>query len=308
MILADERINIITAMLQGIRVTKLNHYESKVMERVAGVRSKEMTLLKSELFLWGWTMVAAVCSPLLATAAAFSFYVLVDEDNIITPSKAFTVLLLFSALRFPINMGARLVGKLAQALDSAKRIAAFLQRDTIQSNPCLEANAHEVTDKALVNVVGAAFQTAGKPTVAKFQQNKIDEPNAAFTLSDVNLAVHKAQVCAVVGKVGSGKTILLQGLLGEMQVLGGGEVSVLGSVGYAAQVPFILNTTLRENILFGLPFDKAHYQRVLAACCLEQDIQRFPGGDLCQIGERGVTLSGGEFNCLRQEKYRKFTF
>lgn len=83
--------------------------------------------------------------------------------------------------------------------------------------------------------------------------------------------------------------------------MGEGHVSVTGSVGYAAQVPFVLNTTLRENILFGLPFDKQHYQRVLAACCLELDILRFPGGDLCQIGERGVTLSGGEFPRLDQD-------
>jgi ABC-type multidrug transport system fused ATPase/permease subunit len=104
-ILTDYRINIITSMLQGIRVTKLNHYESKVLERVAETRGKEMKLLRSELFMWGWTLVSAVSSPLLATAASFSCYALIREDNIITPSSAFTVLLLYSILRFPINLG-----------------------------------------------------------------------------------------------------------------------------------------------------------------------------------------------------------
>jgi ATP-binding cassette, subfamily C (CFTR/MRP), member 1 len=288
-------------MLQGIRVTKLNHYESKVMDRVAGVRSKEMKLLRSELVMWGWTMVAAVCSPLLATAAAFSFYVLVNEDNLITPSSAFTVLLLFSVLRFPINMGARLVGKFAQALDSAKRISDFLQREAIQPNSLVEWKAEDAVDKALVDIVGATFQTSGQPLVGESEENKKDATNPTFTVSNVTLSLHKAQVCAIVGRVGSGKSVLLQGLLGEMRTLGEGQASVIGTVGYASQVPFILNTSLRENVLFGLSFDKQHYQRVLAACCLEQDILRFPGGDLCQIGERGVTLSGGEFHGLEQD-------
>jgi ABC-type multidrug transport system fused ATPase/permease subunit len=289
-------------MLQGIRVTKLNHYESKVMDRVEVVRNKEMRLLRWELVMWAWTMVAAVCSPLLATAAAFSFYVLVNEDNLITPSKAFTVLLLFSVLRFPINMGARLVGKLAQALDSAKRISEFLQREAIQPNAIVEWKLEDAAGKALVDIVGATFLTSGQSLVGESEGSRKDATNTTFAVSDVTLSVHKAQVCAIVGRVGSGKSVLLQGLLGETRHLMEGHVSVIGnSVGYAAQVPFILNTTLMGNILFGLPLDKQHYRRVLAACCLEQDILRFPGGDLCQIGERGVTLSGGEFHRLEQD-------
>ncbi|CAB9498980.1 Oligomycin resistance ATP-dependent permease YOR1 [Seminavis robusta] len=300
--LADERINIITAILQGIRVTKLNHYESKVLERVNAVRDKEIILLRSELFMWGWTMVVAVSSPLVAIAAAFSFYALVNEDNIITPSSAFTVLLLFSILRFPINMGARLVGKLAQALDSAKRISDFLQRETVEAPLLLEGEgANLIEDSALVDVVGATFQTCTQQqaiaTSGPQESTRDDETNAtnnAFTVSNVSLSVHRGHLCSIVGRVGSGKSVLLQGLLGEMQAADKAKVSMRGSIGYAAQVPFILNTTLRENILFGLPFDQQHYRRVLAACSLEQDMQRFPGGDLCQIGERGVTLSGGQ--------------
>ena len=294
-ILTDYRINIITSMLQACRVIKLNHYEPKVQERVFETRAKEMKLLRSELFMWGWTLVSAVSSPLLATAASFSCYVLVNEDNIITPSSAFTVLLLFSILRFPINMGARLVGKLAQALDSAHRISEFLKRET-QSLDNLLLNSgsnNQSNNQPLVDLTDATFVAESQDDRSSSGSEE-DGTQPNFLVRDVNLKVNESQICAVVGRVGSGKSILLQGLMGELTALPGSKVSLNGSIGYAAQVPFVLNATLRDNILFGSEYDKERYQKALSACCLEQDIQQFPGGDLCQIGERGVTLSGGQ--------------
>jgi len=307
-VLADERINIITAMLEGIRVTKLNHYESKALERVGNVRKKEMKLLRKELMMWGWTMVCAVCSPLLATAASFTFYALIRDDHVIAPSSAFTVLLLFSILRFPINLGARLVGKLAQALDSAKRISDFLQRETQSSERGYLENGNSDninTDdrRPMVRLVKATFDTGseGPQTEAVSPVNKrMDDGSSTlesgFAVKDVTLRVDKSQLCAIVGRVGSGKSTLVQGVLGELDATPESTVSTHGTIGYASQIPFVLNTTLRTNILFGLDYDKERYQKVIAACCLGQDIQRFPGGDMCQIGERGVTLSGGKLS------------
>lgn len=69
-----------------------------------------------------------------------------------------------------------------------------------------------------------------------------------------------------------------------------------GKVAYVSQTAFIMNTTLRENVLFGEPYDKSRYESVLEACCLWPDIELLgEAGDLTEIGERGVTLSGGEF-------------
>ena len=65
-------------------------------------------------------------------------------------------------------------------------------------------------------------------------------------------------------------------------------------MGYFAQTPFILNETLRENILLGAPMDEAWYQRVLSACALLPDLKVLPGGDMTQIGEKGINLSGGQ--------------
>jgi ABC-type multidrug transport system fused ATPase/permease subunit len=294
-ILTDERVNIITAMLQGIRVTKLNHYESKVLDRIGAVRNEEMKLLRSELFMWGWTLVSAVCSPLLATAVAFTCFVLVNENNLITPSSAFTVLLLFSILRFPINMTARLVAKLAQALDSANRISDFLARETLATHGVLLEEKQELrTEDTMVYVDNATFAAKEEHNLSVSKTNSKSGEGYSFAVRDVGFTVGRTEKLAIVGRVGSGKSMLLHGLLGELDLAPGGSVAMNGTVGFAAQTPFILNTTLRDNILFGSTFDKQRYERVLAACCLTTDIQQFRGGDMCQIGERGVTLSGGQ--------------
>ena len=228
---------------------------------------------------------------LLAVAASFSFYALVDENNIITPASAFTVLLLFSILRFPINMGARLVGKLAQAMDSAKRISRFLQRETQPDSPLLCAdNQNEDGDTIPLRLVNVTYEIEGQSRGSASSEKALDSENSnSFAVRDVNMVVENSEVLAVVGKVGSGKSVLLQGILGELEPSPSSVVKINGRVGYAAQVPFVLNQSLRDNILFGESFNRTKYQRVLAACNLEQDIQRFPGGDMCQIGEHHIS-------------------
>lgn len=320
--LTDVRINILSSMLQGIRVTKLNHYETKVEEHVLSVREQEMKLLRQELFMWAWVITSAVCSPLLATTAAFSFYALVDEKNIITPSDAFSALLLFAILRFPINMAARLVGKLAQALEGLRRIEEFLHRETrpdAEERKSIEFSKNDSGDGTVVDLKGGSFAIRSDDlglsrhgssdhfSVASQSQcstydSKTGEP--VFNIKNVSLDLKKSEVIAIVGKVGSGKTTLLRALLGEVPAQSGTELWVTGALSYAPQIAFILNRSLRDNILFGSDFDEARYETVLDACCLRDDVRRLgPAGDLTQIGERGVTLSGivqvlFSFTCL----------
>jgi hypothetical protein len=88
----------------------LNNYEANYAKRIAEAREKEVFYLRRELAVWASTLFVMVLSPVLATAATFSVYVLVSEDNILTAAMSFSVLLLFAALRFPINYAGRFVG------------------------------------------------------------------------------------------------------------------------------------------------------------------------------------------------------
>jgi ABC-type multidrug transport system fused ATPase/permease subunit len=115
-----------------------------------------------------------------------------------------------------------------------------------------------------------------------------------LAVRDATFALPAGSLTCVVGAVGSGKSSLIYALLGEMVRVRGLVAVRANSLAVAPQAPFILNATLRDNILFGLPYEQERYEAVLEACQLRQDLTLLPGGDACEIGEKGVGLSGGQ--------------
>ncbi|KAI4897311.1 hypothetical protein NFI96_034019, partial [Prochilodus magdalenae] len=113
------------------------------------------------------------------------------------------------------------------------------------------------------------------------------------TLHRIHLHIRKGALVGVCGAVGSGKSSLLSALLGQMTLLAG-AVTADGGFAYAAQQAWILNSSLRENILFGREYVEEKYNTVLEACCLIPDVAELPYGDMTEIGERGANLSGGQ--------------
>ena len=97
----------------------------------------------------------------------------------------------------------------------------------------------------------------------------------------------------ITGPVGSGKSTLLSAIAGEVSGISG-TVTCQGTVVYVPQTPWIFSGTIRENILFGQPYDEQKYTRAIEACALTQDIQQFPDRDQTVVGERGEVLSGGQ--------------
>jgi len=160
-------------------------------------------------------------------------------------------------------------------------------------------------------VVGSSNSSNPNKVIAEITTNSSNsseesmlDPVAIFNLSDICFEVRKCTTLAVVGSVGSGKSSLLNALLGNVSCIDNNNkpvqmnskvVELNGRIAYASQVPFILNGTVRENILFGLPYNQDLYERVLDACNLVADLQQLGmAADLTEIGERGVTLSGGQ--------------
>ncbi|XP_075997924.1 ATP-binding cassette sub-family C member 5 [Genypterus blacodes] len=113
------------------------------------------------------------------------------------------------------------------------------------------------------------------------------------TLHCITLKVQQGKLFGVCGSVGSGKTSLISAILGQMTVLEG-SVAVRGTLAYVAQQAWILNATLRDNILFGQEYQEDRYQSVLSTCCLRPDLALLPNADYTEIGERGANLSGGQ--------------
>ncbi|XP_051912382.1 ATP-binding cassette sub-family C member 3-like isoform X2 [Hippocampus zosterae] len=271
----DSRIKLMNEILNGIKVLKLYAWENSFKEKVLAIRQKELNVLKKAAYLGALSTLAWTSAPFLVALTTFAVYVTVDENNILDAEKAFVSLSLFNILRFPLNMLPQVISSLVQTSVSLKRIQSFLSHDELDPNSVDRKNT--ASDFSVTVVDG------------KFTWAKEDSP----VLHDINVLVPHGSLLAVVGHVGCGKSSLISALLGEMEKLEG-DVSIRGSVAYVPQQAWIQNATLRDNILFGKPYNEQKYRCVLEACALTPDLEVLPGGDMTEIGEKGINLSGGQ--------------
>lgn len=112
-------------------------------------------------------------------------------------------------------------------------------------------------------------------------------------IRDIHLKVKPGELCAIVGQVGAGKSTLLQVILGELN-LDSGSMKVHGSMSYASQEAWLFEGSIRSNIVFIEEFDEKRYKDVVKVCALERDFKLLPYGDSTIVGERGISLSGGQ--------------
>uniref|UniRef100_A0A3Q2QW04 ATP binding cassette subfamily C member 3 n=1 Tax=Fundulus heteroclitus TaxID=8078 RepID=A0A3Q2QW04_FUNHE len=271
----DARIKLMSEILNGIKVLKLYAWENSFKDKVLAIRQKELTVLRKTAYLGALSTMAWTSAPFLVALTTFAVYVTVDENNVLDAERAFVSLSLFNILRFPLNMLPQVISSLVQASVSLKRIQNFLSHDELDPTSVDRKNTSSAFAVSVVN--------------GKFTWAKEDQP----VLHNINVMVPPGSLVAIVGHVGCGKSSLISALLGDMEKLEG-EVSVRGSVAYVPQQAWIQNATLRDNILFGNAFNECKYHRVLEACALTQDLQVLPGGDMTEIGEKGINLSGGQ--------------
>jgi ATP-binding cassette subfamily C (CFTR/MRP) protein 1 len=159
----------------------------------------------------------------------------------------------------------------------------------------LEGAAGDALEGAAGDALEGAEPALGNVAAGDADQ-KLSNNSGPFHLDSIDLTVTSNQLVAVVGSVGSGKTSLLMAMVREMEQAEGctGTVEIKGQVAYAGQVPFIMNATLKDNILMGRPLDEEAYKDVLRASALLPDLEALEDGDMTEIGERGITLSGGQ--------------
>lgn len=140
-------------------------------------------------------------------------------------------------------------------------------------------------------------------------------------LHNINICVPRKKFYAVVGLTGSGKVCelyiyreasedinilqssLLKLILGEQHAKKG-HISINGTISYSSQEPWLFPGSIRNNILFGEPYNDEKYKRVIKACSLPKDFVQLPYGDKTLVGDRGTNLSGGQ--CARVNLARYF--
>ncbi|KDO34469.1 hypothetical protein SPRG_00533 [Saprolegnia parasitica CBS 223.65] len=272
MAVKDERVKVTYEVLSGIKVIKLQAWENSFTTRVMEFRTNELARLRTYYIADAFSDVVYNGVPSLVTIVSFATYIYLG--NTLDVGTALTSLALFNILRFPLFMLPNVINSLVEAQVSFKRLTEFFLLDERS-----QVTAGNLTD------VGIALHNA------TFTYEEGAE--AAPALANVSLSLGSNQLIAVVGAVGSGKSTLLSGLLGDA-TCSNGSVHLKGSIAYVSQQPFIQNATLRDNITFGLPFEHAKYQKAIQVSSLRDDLKILPGGDLTEIGEKGINLSGGQ--------------
>ncbi|KAI0268425.1 ABC transporter [Russula aff. rugulosa BPL654] len=279
-------------------------WENPFLDRIGGYRKREMSHVRSMLLIRAANMAMALSMPAMASVVTFIIYA--GTGHQLTPSVVFSSLTWFQLLRLPLGLLPISFSSITDARNAIDRLqecfTAELISETFDRDPEL---------KYALEVENASFTWDGPPPNEGKEQKGMKKdrrstprpepaPEAKevkeetlFNLKQINFKVPRGQLLAIVGAVGSGKTSLLQGLIGDMRKTGG-SVRFGGSLAYCSQSAWIQNATIRENICFGRPFEAERYWKAIHDACLEADLDVLPNGDMTEVGERGISLSGGQ--------------
>ncbi|XP_056410690.1 LOW QUALITY PROTEIN: ATP-binding cassette sub-family C member 10 [Hyla sarda] len=278
----DARVKLVTELLSGMRVVKFYTWEEHFVRRVSQLRDQELRSLRAIKLLDAVCVYLWAALPVLVSIITFITYVLLGHQ--LTAAKVFTSLALVGLLILPLNNFPWVLNGVLEAKVSLDRVQSFLalpEQDMLRYYRC-EASSRDVA----VEMRNASFSWG----------SEVIKDSGSFTLFIQNLSVKKGTLLAVVGRVGCGKSSLLSAITGELTRLGG-DLFVAHQefgFGFVAQESWIQFATIRENILFGKEYDERLYRAVLEACALTQDLSILPAGDQTEVGENGVTLSGGQ--------------
>jgi ATP-binding cassette, subfamily C (CFTR/MRP), member 1 len=199
------------------------------------------------------------------------------------------------------------LAQLSQAQVSIGRVASFLGMKEVSEDGYIREEDNCGKGEVLIENATIYWKDPNTPitkadiadkSLNKSEHTKQSEEGELVypkpVVSDISLSVAAGELYAVVGRVGSGKSSLCAAILNETVLSEGSKITVKGRVAYVAQSSWILNKTVRDNILFGMPFDEEKYNKVIAVCQLTHDLNMLEDGDLTEIGERGINLSGGQ--------------
>ena len=276
----DYRVNIINEVIQGIRVVKYYAWEKPFLKVISDAREEELKIIRKFIVVKAVNFALLLFVPLLVSTATFVTFA--ANGGEMTAERVFTTIALIYVIRFPFTLLPLAINAWAQLIISFGRITKFLILEDVD-----ESQIRMIPDE---------------------EENAVEVENADFSwkdeqlvLKDVDFKVKKGELVAVVGPVASGKSTLVSSILGECHI-NKGSVSRSKRVAYVPQSPFIVNATVRDNILFGMPYHEERYKRVIRRCQLKTDLDILPAGDMTEIGERGINISGGQkqrISCAR---------
>ncbi|KAI0655608.1 P-loop containing nucleoside triphosphate hydrolase protein [Cubamyces menziesii] len=292
--MTDARVQEISESVTVIRMIKMFAWEDRTVNRIDVTRREELKWIIK--FKMAQVLSANIhyLLPLFVMISTFFTYVAIAKNDL-TASRVYSAISIFAALRQNLSACMRLFPLMVQAKVSMDRISEFLsQTELIDQFTPTEPLTQVAARDDVIGIRNTTFawsEQSHKPSVSA--------NNRAFVLRVDEVTFEQGSINLIVGPTGSGKTALLWALLGEMHAIPSGPDSYIGlprarGIAYVPQESWILSDTIKANILFGSPYDEARYQQVIQQCALEHDLSLFDYGDETEVGERGLTLSGGQ--------------
>ncbi|XP_077138016.1 ATP-binding cassette sub-family C member 10 isoform X1 [Ranitomeya variabilis] len=281
----DARVKLMTELLSGMRVVKFYTWELHFSRCVSSLRDQELQNLRAIKLLDAVCVYLWAALPVLISIITFITYVLLGHQ--LTAAKVFTSLALVGMLIMPLNNVPWVLNGVLEAKVSLDRVQSFLALPDQDVLCYYQAEALSRDSGIALEMRNATFTWGSEVS---------DGQHGRPTLHIQHLSVRKGALVAVVGKVGCGKSSLLSAITGELRRVSG-DLFVArqeSGFGFVAQESWIQFASIRENIQFGKKYEECLYREVLESCALTPDLSILPAGDQTEVGENGVTLSGGQ--------------
>ncbi|PNS15381.1 Metal resistance protein YCF1 [Sphaceloma murrayae] len=275
----DARTRLMTEILNNMKSIKLYAWTTAFMSKLNHIRNDlELNTLRKigasialANFAWSTT-------PFLVSCSTFAVFVF-TQDRPLTTDLVFPALTLFNLLTFPLAILPMVITSIIEASVAVQRLTDFFIAQELQPDAVLRPETSVAIGEESVRIVDGRFTW--------------DVEGDRNVLENITFSATKGELSCIVGRVGAGKSSFLSTMLGDLYKIRG-EVVVRGKVAYVAQSPWVMNASVRENIVFGYRWDKEFYDKTVKACALVDDFASLPDGDQTEVGERGISLSGGQ--------------
>ena len=273
----DERMKATNEVFNNIKFIKVNAWEVYFYDKLERLRNDEVNSYKSKFMIETISTFSMWLTPKMILAATFGTYV--ATGGLLTAPVAFSFMSLLAYLQFYLQF-------------LPHSLPMFVLSEEINLS-CITHGRYEISENkdSIVVENGNFYWDKSGEDIERIV------PDSSCHLRDLNFRIKKGEMVAVIGDIGSGKSSLIYSLLGEMKFPTNEDrprVTINGSMSLVTQKPWIVNDTVRNNIVFGKEYNRKKYQEVIHYASLKRDFELFTHGDKTMIGEKGATLSGGQ--------------
>jgi ABC-type multidrug transport system fused ATPase/permease subunit len=299
----DRRLKMMTQIIEGIKAIKLSAWETPFVDSLMEMRKGELDALKNFRLMYQSSTQMGRGTPVLAAASTFLYIALAGKP--FEAADIFSALSVFLGLRMALIMVPLSMTLSAACMTSVTRAETFLLLLDCQAVEDTAAaaggkkNTPSQSDAAIAVWTDATLEWGQQQQEASGSGSSGDSGAAKttphFALHDISLSVPAGGITAIAGPVGCGKTSLLSSLFGELRLTAGRvQLDTSVTIGLVGQSPFIINGSVKDNILFGRPFTHELFDRAVHLSDLHNDMHNLSYGMETHIGDRGITLSGGQ--------------